>query len=120
MACGVPRERRHGKRIREARARPRHCAARLLLADQPALLNGILDASGLDRFDLDRDGIECVLDGEEQIARHMNSRDFGFNLEEEDMIAVDNDLAAFIDPAQLYERHRLPHSASRPPLFKPL
>ena len=105
---------------REARARPRYCAAGLLFADQPALLKGIPVASGLDRFDFDRDGIQRVLDGEEQVAHHVNSRDFGFNLEEEDMIAVDDDLPAFIYPAQFYERHRLPYSASRPPLFKPL
>jgi hypothetical protein len=50
----------------------------------------------------------------------VNGRGSGFDLRKEDMIAVDDDLPAFIDPAQLDERHRLIHSATPPPLFKPL
>jgi hypothetical protein len=36
------------------------------------------------------------------------------------MIAVDDDFSTFIDPAQLYQGHNIPHSASRPALFKSL
>ena len=121
QARSFPRTRLGSCRMsREARARPRHGAGGLLFAGQPALLKGILDASGLGRFDLDGDGIQRLLHGEEQVARHVNGRGSGFDLDEENMIAVDDDLSAFIDPAQLYQGHNFQHSASGRMLFKSL
>jgi hypothetical protein len=75
------------------------CAAPELLADQPALLNGILDSGGLDYLNLNCDGIQRLFDGEEQVAGHVNGRGFGFDLNEEDMVAVNDDISAFVDPA---------------------
>ena len=89
-----------------------------LLPGQAALLDGVLDSRGLDRLDLDRDGIQRLFHGEEQVAHHVDGGDSGLDLEEKDMITVDNDLSALIDPTQLYQGHSKPHSAKGRALYK--
>ena len=71
----------------------------MLWAGYPALLDGILDSRSLNGFDLDGDGIQRFLHRKEQVALHVNGCDFGFNLEEEDMVTVDDDLSALVEGA---------------------
>ena len=90
------------------------------LGDQTALLNGILDPVGGDGLDLDRDRVHRLFDREEQVPRHVNGGGPGLDLDEQDVVTVDDNFSALIDPVELYQRHNVSYPASPEPFFKPL
>jgi hypothetical protein len=64
--------------------------------------------------------IKRLFHGEEQVVGHVNGRGLGFDLDEKDMVAVDDDLSTFVDSAQLYQGHNFAHFAQVWTLIKPL